>query len=126
MFFIGIFGIDERKKDIKLVQNLVCKACGNMTTYKLVKVNKVFHIFFIPIFKWDKRYFLISRCCNSIFGIPNNLGENLENNEDIDIKDEDLQQINSYGNANEKICGNCNNVVQSNFRYCPHCGNKMD
>lgn len=125
MFFIGIFGADERKKEIKSIQNVVCKACENMTTYKLIRVNKIFHLFFIPIFKWDKRYYLISRCCNTIFSIPYNLGESLENSEDVDIKDEDLEQINSYVNTNERICSNCGNMVKSNFKYCPHCGEKQ-
>lgn len=126
MFFIGIFGIDERKKEIKVIRNLVCKACGNITAYKLIKVNKVFHFFFIPIFTWNKRYYLMSECCNSIFSISDKLAKALENNEHVDIKDEDLEQINSYTNTNERICSNCSNVVQSNFKYCPHCGERMD
>lgn len=126
MFFIGIFGIDERKKEISTIQNVFCKACGSMTSYKLFKVNKVFHFFFIPIINWDKRYYLISRCCNSIFNIPNQLGTALENNEDTNINDEDLHQINSYVHSNEHICSNCNNVVQSDYKYCPYCGEKME
>lgn len=123
MFFIG--GIEERKKSIKFIQNIVCKACGSMSSYELIKVYTVFHFFFIPIFKWNKRYYLISRCCNSVFQISLEIGEGLEKGQEINIQDSDLKEVYNEYNSREIICSNCKNSVDSSFQYCPHCGEKL-
>lgn len=125
MFFIGIFGVEERKKSIKFIQNIICKACGNMSSYELIKVYEVFHFFFIPIFKWNKRYYVVSRCCNSVFQIPLEIGEGLEEGKEINIEDSYLKEIYNQYNSGEIICCNCRNVVDSSFQYCPHCGSKL-
>lgn len=126
MFFIGIFGIEDRKKHIKYIQNIVCKACGSMSTYELIKVTTVFHIFFIPIAKWNKRYYVISRCCENLFEVSNEVGKKLEHGEDIILNNEYLNQITNNTKHNEKlVCNNCNSIVENTFLYCPHCGSKL-
>ncbi|WP_125154057.1 zinc ribbon domain-containing protein [Clostridium rectalis] len=122
MFFIGILGIEDRRKTVKVIQNSVCKACNRLSSYELIKENTVFHLFFIPIFKWNKRYYLVSRCCNSIFQIPIEIGEEIENSKRQTIQDDDLEDV--HINSSE-VCINCGLNIEKSFQYCPRCGSRL-
>lgn len=60
MFFIG--GVNDRKDKLMDINNVICN-CGRLTSVELVMYYSVFHMFFIPFFKFNKRYYVISRCC---------------------------------------------------------------
>jgi hypothetical protein len=125
VFFVGIFGVETKEKVIRDVQNLVCKSCGSMTSYKLIKTYSFFHFFFIPLFKWGEKYYLFSRCCNKAFEISKEIGKDLESGREIVLRDEDLQLIyrnQSYVNAQ---CPSCNSPLENNYSFCPHCGRKL-
>lgn len=123
LFFIGIFGMETKEKEIRDIQNVICKACGQMTSYRLVKTYNYFHIFFIPLFKWGKKYYLISRCCNSMFEIPVELGEALEGGRDVPVRDEDLTPI--HHGYSLIICPSCRRHVDPEYSYCPYCGTRI-
>lgn len=130
MFFFGVFGIENKQKEIRLIQNVVCKACGSMTTYRLIKVYNYFHFFFIPIFKWGEIYYVESRCCASLFEIPREIGRELERGKDIPLNDEYLRQVNTnYGYGNDFgttiVCHSCGRTIDRSFQFCPHCGNRV-
>ncbi len=61
MFFL-IGGVEQKRKELRTFNNCVC-ACGRMTSAVLVVYYSCFHLFFIPLFKWNKRYYVVSRCC---------------------------------------------------------------
>ena len=44
MFFIGVFGIDNKEKEIKILNNFCCKNCNESSEAKLIKT------FFISFF----------------------------------------------------------------------------
>lgn len=129
MFFFGIFGISNKEKELRDINNVVCKKCRTMTTYKLIKVYNFFHIFFIPIIRWGQRYYLKSRCCNTIFEINPDLGGRLEQGEDVYIEDKDMTEV--YSDYERKfyneevVCLACKNKVNTSFTYCPHCGERL-
>lgn len=125
MFFIGIFGIETKQKEIRDVQNMICKACGSMTSLRLIKTYNYFHFFFIPLFRWGTRYFLISRCCNAMFEISKELGAELEGGRDVPLGDDDLRPV--YGNygCDYLTCPGCRKPVDESFMYCPYCGTKI-
>lgn len=126
MFFIGIFGIESRSKEIREIQNIICKNCKAMSVYKLVKNYSYFQFFFIPIFKWNIRYYLISRCCSTVFEIPKEIGEALEEGKNIQINDLDLKEVQSGNTYNEKkVCPHCGRQIDEEFPYCPYCGKKI-
>jgi len=76
-----------------------------------------FHFFFIPIFKWGRRYYVEARCCGRVFEVPKDYVEEILRNDTVDV--ERLREI----HMPYKVCRNCNNYVDSNYKYCPHCGN---
>ena len=124
MFFFGIMGIEDRKKSIKYIQNVICKGCEVMSTYELVKVYTIFHFFFIPLIKFNKKYYLVSRCCNSVFQLSAEIGERIEKGEDIHIDDSYLKEV--YVNHNRiNLCNNCGREVDGTFQFCPYCGGKL-
>ncbi|KYH29340.1 MULTISPECIES: zinc ribbon domain-containing protein [Clostridium] len=130
MFFFGVFGVSTREKEIREISNKICKKCGAMTAYKMIKTYNVFHIFFIPIIKWGEKYFLKSRCCDTIFEISGELGRELEQDEKVHIDDNELREIysnynNEFYNKKEIRCRNCGSEVDSSFKYCPNCGEKL-
>lgn len=125
MFFIGIFGVEDKQKQIKDINTIGCKNCNN-SRHTLVKQYSFFHIFFIPIFKWNIRYFLICNNCNTIYEIPKEKGIRVENGEDSSITYWDLKVIENYNGAQAQLrCSNCGRAVDSNFEFCPYCGERL-
>jgi ribosomal protein L32 len=129
MFFIGIFGVETKEKELNDIRNVVCKSCGSMSSYKFLKTYNQFHFFFIPIYKWGSKYYLISRCCRSTFEIPLELGKDLEDGRHVEIRDEDLISIynhSNYDTSRNTICPSCRNYIEPSHRYCPYCGIKKE
>ena len=77
MFFIGIFGIESKSKEIKILENLQCKKCNLKTKGKLIKTFDCFHFFFIPLFKWNESYYVVCNRCNSVYEIPKEKGKEI-------------------------------------------------
>ena len=123
MFFI--MGISQGNKE--LIQNAgrmnICKNCGSYTTYKVFMTYMYLSIFFIPIFKWNIKYYAQSSCCKSIFILDKEKGKMIKNGEDVIINDADLTIVNQYETV--KNCKNCGYQTTQEFDYCPKCGNKL-
>ena len=79
MFFIGIFGIENKQKEVKQLENIYCKTCSTRTMGTLIKSYEYFHIFFIPIFRWNEKYYVMCKRCNSIYEISKEKGKAIEN-----------------------------------------------
>ena len=64
MFFIG--GITQGTKE--LVYNaaaMICGRCGGYGRYQVFMTYMCLSFFFIPIFKWGRKYYvLVKRCSN--------------------------------------------------------------
>lgn len=129
MFFIGVFGIENKDKEIKILNNISCKNCNKTITGKLIKNFDFFHFFFIPIFKWNEKYYVVCDQCKSVYIIPKDKGKTIEHGENVEISYWDLQEMNTKDYDNnyyeENICANCGKKVDPNFKYCPHCGVKI-
>lgn len=123
MFFIGIFGIENKSKTISTSQNIVCPVCGAYGRYDVIKAYNFFHIFFIPLFQWNKQYFIQTRCCNKLCNLDTNIGLKIENGEAAEIKSEHIHCNKHYTNGN--FCPHCSSQVDPSFKYCPHCGNRI-
>ncbi|NFD78007.1 zinc ribbon domain-containing protein [Clostridium botulinum] len=126
MFFFGIFGINTKQEEVEDFENLVCKKCGILSRYTVIKTYNVFNFFFIPLIKWGEKYYLKSRCCNTIYAISK---ENLDRvREDRTLNNIDLEEIysgNSSANNSKIICNGCGKEIDSSFKYCPHCGKRI-
>ena len=95
MFFIGVFGIDNKEKEIKILNNFCCKNCNESSEAKLIKTYSFFHFFFLPLFKWNEKYYVICNGCNSIFNIDKEKGKAIERGEKSEISYWDLKEVNN-------------------------------
>lgn len=129
MFFIGIFGIENKDKEIEVLNNLSCKICNKTFSGRLIKNFNFFHFFFIPLFKWNEKYYVVCDQCRSIFSISKEKGKAIENGEQVKITYWDLQEVSNgnhgYNYNKETICSNCGRKVDPSFQFCPYCGTKI-
>lgn len=120
MFFI--FGISTKEKEIDFSQTIVCSNCGSYGRLEAFMTYSYFSLFFIPIFKWNKKYYIRSTCCGSIYSIDKDLGRDIEIGQRSSIDESDLHPINVN---HQKNCSNCSYPIEDNFEYCPRCGEKL-
>lgn len=125
MFFIGIMGVESKQKEIKTIPNLICKACGKLTSYSLVKTYNCFQLFFIPIFNWGQKYILISKCCGSIFELTKEQGEDIEKGNEFIFDDLKMTIVEDNACKTNILCHNCGKSIEARFEFCPHCGAKL-
>lgn len=92
MFFV--FGISTKEKEIDFTQTVVCPGCGSYGRLEVFMTYTYFSLFFIPIFKWNKKYYVRSTCCGSLFTINEDLGKSIERGERSRIEESDLHPIN--------------------------------
>ena len=90
MFFVGVFGIQDKTKEIHREQNVICPVCGSYDSYQLFKTYTYFHFFFIPLWKWNYRFFIKTRCCNRFCQIDQEIGTRIEKGETVIVSDSDL------------------------------------
>lgn len=121
MFFI--FGISEGFKELTNSKMNICKNCGSYNTYNVFITYMYLSLFFIPIFKWNIKYYVKSSCCNSVFLLNKEKGKAIKNGEDVVITDSDLSIINGYSKAG--VCSNCGFETQEEYIFCPKCGNRL-
>ncbi len=124
MFFIGIFGIESKEKKIKELPNFFCKGCNKEETGQLIKTYNYFHIFFVPVLKWNENYYVLCNYCSTVYEIAKEKGKRLERGEGENITYWDLKEIKKTNGV--RICKNCNSQVEDRFVYCPYCGNRLE
>lgn len=122
MFFI--FGINSKREDLGSISGSPCKVCGRGDTYQAFVTYQVFSMFFLPIIKWDRKYYLRERSCGSLFEIAPDLGKDIEDGRKINISDSDLKLI-STSYRQTKTCPSCGYQADPSFDYCPKCGQRL-
>lgn len=123
MFFIGIFGIHQSEKFVETYNNAICPSCGGLTRFEIFKTYSYFHIFFIPIFKWNTRYFVKTACCNSVYELNPDIGRQYDKGHSPEILNEHLRPI--YNHFPDKTCPNCKANIESDYSFCPYCGARV-
>lgn len=121
MFFIA--GVSSKQKLLDFHQTIICPHCGSYGRYEVLMEYMYLSLFFIPLFKWNKRYYVKSTCCNTIYNISNELGERIARGESVTIKDEDLQLL--HQGVYIHRCNNCGYELIENYKFCPNCGTQL-
>lgn len=125
MFFIGIFGVEDKEKEIKEFNSTVCPCCGKLSKAVLAEQYTYFHIFFLPVIKWNRRCFLKYRCCGAVYEAEAGYAKELKNSSVIDSSR--IKKIYCYNEQYYETsikCQNCGSVFDKSFPYCPYCGTK--
>lgn len=124
MFFM--MGITDGRKDLDFNQQTICSECGRYGRYQVFMTYMVLSLFFIPCFKWNKRYYVQTSCCNTTYELNPEVGKRIARGEDVEILPEHLTKLNSWGYNNRyKRCSNCGYETTEDFEYCPKCGHEF-
>ncbi|NMB02572.1 MAG: zinc ribbon domain-containing protein [Firmicutes bacterium] len=121
MFFIGIFGIQSKSEVIRTEQSVICPICGAYDRYDVIKTFNYFHVFFIPVWKWNYRYFLQTRCCQQTCSLEQQIGERIDRGEVVSLGKEHVHCSQGQG----RICPNCRAGLDATYNYCPTCGERL-
>ena len=83
--------------------------------------------FFVPCFKWNRRYYVQTSCCGKIYELDPEVGKRIARGESVEIRDDDLQSTGyseQYGGL-MKSCAYCGYTTYEDFPYCPNCGREL-
>ena len=121
MFFI--MGISQKEQDLNFGHPMVCKCCGKYGRVDVFMTYTYFMFFFIPIFKWNKRYYASMNCCGAISELSPAVGQEIEKGNLRELKPDEL----NFGNCENqgKHCRNCGFVTTEDFQFCPKCGRPL-
>jgi hypothetical protein len=124
LFFI--MGISTNEKKLDFVQTILCSKCGQFGRIELYMTYTYFSIFFLPILKWNKQFYVRSSCCNTVYSIDRSLGLRILNGEQIILNEQDLKMMYQGRQETENnSCPNCGYPLNQDFIFCPKCGCKL-
>ena len=138
MFFI--IGISPGSKGLVYELMVRCPQCGKWERCQIQMTYTCLDFFFIPLFKWNKRYLLRMNCCGSVFELDEEIGKRIAHGEEPAIEAVHLKLVQSgtsgrreeeapplhkaYG-ENTRVCPNCGAPLSEEFRFCPKCGEPL-
>lgn len=121
MFFL--MGISRGEKKLDYVKTIICVNCSKYGRYEIFMTYTYLSLFFIPVLKWDKRYYVKTTCCQNLYELDAIVGKKILNGQETDIRQEDLTPVN--GHSFNKSCPACGYIANSDFIYCPKCGKQL-
>ena len=126
MIFIG--GISQGQKILDYVKTVICDRCGRYGRFQVVMTYMYFSFFFIPLFKWNRKYYVKMSCCGTVYELDPEVGKRLGHGEQADITETDLTLVQAGRRTsgwNRKHCEACGYETEEDFEYCPKCGRKF-
>ena len=61
--FIFIVGVGEKRKAVAHGVRRFCPACGTETPHHLVETRRRLTVFFLPVWRWNRRHVLVCNVC---------------------------------------------------------------
>ena len=121
MFFI--MGISQGQKKLDYNDINICSCCGKYSSIEIYMAYYYFMLFFIPLIKWNKEYYVKTNCCNKVAKLDKEIGLCIQKGENISIDFDKLD----FGCDKDsvKICSVCKYTTTEDFTYCPKCSNKL-
>ena len=144
MLFIGGISSGSRQIANEYIKTVICSRCGAYGRYQIFMTYMYFSFFFIPLFRWNKRFYVKMSCCGAVYELDPEVGRRLLRGEGVDIAESDLSLVQdgnrpSYGERREeeqaalagtvraeKRCPNCGYETAEEFAYCPKCGTRLE
>lgn len=123
MFFM--MGITQGRKNLEFYQMVICDRCGKYGRYNVFMTYTVLSLFFIPVLKWGKKYFVQMSCCETVYQLNPDVGRRIEHGERTEIHPEDMKSVNGQNDIRRKRCDQCGFSTEEEFIYCPKCGKKF-
>lgn len=135
MFFM--MGIMPGQKELSYTQTVICDRCGQYGRYMVYMTYTVLSLFFIPVFKWGKKYYVKMSCCGASYELDREVGRQIERGQDVEIRPGDLELIRGQGydirsagkDSDDTVlrcCPNCGFTTEEDYDFCPKCGSRLD
>lgn len=118
MFFV--MGISQGQKRLDFDQLIVCGHCGKYGHLEVYLVYSYLSLFFIPVFKWGRRYFVKTTCCGASAELDADLGRRIERGEVTSLPESIIPD--TYRYQGRKHCSACGYETEEDFQFCPKCG----
>lgn len=84
MFFM--MGIYDRTKEIEYNGEIqICPSCGRYCNYRIYVTYMCLSVFFIPVFRWGKKYYAETSCCGKRIELSREQGRKAEHGDKITI-----------------------------------------
>ena len=94
-----MIGITDGQKDLNYRQSVTCGACGKYGAYEVFMTYTQLLLFFIPVFKWNRQYFVRMSCCGTVYTLDPEVGAAIARGENTEIRPADLVRVQGTGNA---------------------------
>lgn len=121
MFFI--MGISQGQKQLNFDQMVVCGHCGRYGHLQVYMVYSYFSLFFIPLFKWGRQYYVKTTCCGVTVSIDAELGRRIERGEVTSLPQNIIPE--TYPDQGRKRCSTCGFATEEDYQFCPKCGARL-
>ena len=125
MFFI--MGITDGRKDFTFNRLVTCAICGKYGLFNVFMTYTVLSLFFIPTFKWNKRYYVQTSCCGTVYELDPEIGRAIARGEEVEIQQSHLTRVmegRGYS-VGYKKCRQCGYETTEDFDFCPKCGTRF-
>ena len=93
MFFI--MGMSQGEKQLDYSKTVICGECGRYGRYEVFMTYMYLSFFFIPLFKWNKHYYVRMSCCQTVYELDPEVGRRIAAGENVEIDPRDMQKINT-------------------------------
>ena len=128
MFFL--FGVDQRERKLDFDQVEVCPVCGRYGHVQVFQTFSCLSLFFIPVFRWGRRYFVRMSCCGACAPLSREAGELVARGRAVSLRLDKLTFSggwNSFqgGGPGQFRCPSCGREVAPGYRFCPFCGRQL-
>ena len=119
-----MIGITDKEKELAYTGRMIaCQGCGRLAGVQVYMTYTILLLFFIPCFRWNRRYYVKTSCCGSVFELNYEKGEMIRKGEAVDISEYDLNAV--YQGRPVKRCPDCGYETNEDFDFCPKCGQSL-
>jgi hypothetical protein len=122
-----IMGVNQSQKPLSFSQQTICECCGRYGRYESFMTYMNFNLFFIPIIKWQYKYYFKTSCCNALYELNPEYAQPFKSG-DIDHLTCDMIHLVQQGRmeVSEAVkCDACGYLANEAFLYCPKCGKPL-
>ncbi len=123
MIFVG--GMSSKQEKLDFAQSILCQRCGCFGSLEVFMEYMYLSVFFIPVMKWNRRYYVRSTCCGSLYEISSELGERIRRGEHVELSEGNLKLVQQGRSGFAPRCPRCGYELDGDFRFCPNCGNQL-
>ena len=83
-------------------------------------------LFFIPVLKWGRSYYVRTTCCGASVQLDEDLGRRIARGEVTSLPEDIIPAGQGYGGfGGRKHCANCGFETEEDYQFCPKCGGRL-